>query len=138
MTIDEQIAHLNKTVTCTLGRSLIDGIGVFALRDIKKGEHLHCDGADVRRWYSIPQVRLQEIDQHVLNLILDRWPQIIGGRMFMSPNCDARLMSFMNHSDSPNSQEGIAIRDISAGEEVTEDYNTGNLSELQKQHYSFL
>ena len=38
MDIDQQIAELNEEIRCHLKPSSIHGIGVFALRDIKKGE----------------------------------------------------------------------------------------------------
>jgi SET domain-containing protein len=142
MTIEEQIAHLNNTVKCTLKPSPIHGIGVFALRDIKKREELNCV-AESGQVFEIPLGRLQDIRPEILSLILDRWPQAqIGdspnGSPFYSPNSDVNLMSFMNHSSTPNSQFGIAVKDIKAGEEITEDYDTGNLSEIQKQHYNFI
>ncbi len=138
-TVDQQIKHLNETVFCTLKPSPIHGIGVFAIRDIPKGEWMYCLETNV--WYLIPQDRLKEIRPEVLSLILDRWPHLrppMWERNFRSPNSDQNLMSFMNHSPEPNSQEGKAIRDIKGGEEITEDYDTGNLSDLQKQHYNFL
>ncbi len=138
MTIDDHIKYLNDTVLCTLKPSSIHGIGVFALKDIKKDDNLYCTASESPMWYKLPLNRLKDLRPEVLALILDRWPQITEGRPFKSPNDDANLMSFMNHSDSPNSCEGLAIRDIKAGEEITEDYNTGNLSELQKEHYRFL
>lgn len=111
---------------------------MFALRDIKKSEYLYCNGEFAPALYEIPLDRLAEIRPEVLGLILDRWPQIKQGRPFFSPNADQNLMSFMNHSSTPNSQQSVAIHDIQAGEEITEDYDTGNLSDLQKQHYSFI
>lgn len=135
MTIDEQIAHLNETVKCTLKPSPIHGIGVFALRDIGKGEKLNCNRRIEPEWYEIPSERFGELRPEIAALILDRWPQ---PQSFLSPNDDANLMSFMNHNSQPNSQFGIATKDIKAGEEITEDYDTGNLSYIQKQHYAFL
>lgn len=136
MTVDEQIQHLNETVKCTLRPSLIHGIGVFALRDIAKGEQVVWPEA--QEWYEISEAALIKLQPEILSLILDRWPQTDKKQPFLSPNADQNLMSFMNHSPEPNSQHGIAIRDIKAGEEITEDYDTGNLSDLQKQHYNFI
>lgn len=138
MTVDEQIKHLNETVKCTLRPSPIHGIGVFALRDIKKGEKLGCNQDTDTQVYDIPPERLIELRPEIRALILDRWPQIEGGRSFASPNQDALMMSFMNYSKTPNAQGDKAIKDIKAGEEITEDYDTGNLSDMQKKHYNFL
>lgn len=134
MTPNQQIQYLNKTVKCTLRPSPIHGIGVFALRDIKKGENLEVYGELVDE-YDIPEELFHKLRPEVRNLILDRWPQ---PQPFMHPNAEVRLISFMNHSERPNSSFGKAVRDIKAGEEITEDYDTGNLSNLQKQHYYFL
>lgn len=41
---------------------------------------------------------------------------------FYSPNAEACLQSFMNHSDAPNSDGLTALRDIGEGEEITEDF----------------
>ena len=43
------------------------------------------------------------------------------GSSFQHPN-EVWLVSFMNHSDTPNSNGETALRDIAEGEEVTEDY----------------
>lgn len=57
MTQQEQINELNITVKCKLGLSFIHGIGVFAMRDIQKGQKCYCvppflkDG--VARWYHV-------------------------------------------------------------------------------------
>ena len=40
--IKDQIDFLNKTVKCKLGISKIHNIGVFAIRNIEKGEKLYC------------------------------------------------------------------------------------------------
>jgi hypothetical protein len=137
MTIDEQIDILNTTVKCTLKPSPIHGIGVFALRDIKKGECVNCLSREAT-WFCLPPDELKRLRPDVLALILDRWPGTTQQQPFHSPNWDANLMSFMNHSNKPNSQFDMAVRDIKTGEEITEDYDTGNLSDLQKKHYSFL
>ena len=42
MDIDQQIAELNNEEKCYIAPSLIQGIGVFALRDLKAGEKLYC------------------------------------------------------------------------------------------------
>lgn len=143
MGVDEQITWLNTYVMCALRPSPIHGIGVFALRDIRKGEYVYCSdiGFQSKIWYKIPLDRFDEIRPEVRQLILDRWPQVEHGRPFMSPNGDQNLLSFMNHSNKPNYvgyPHGLALMNIKAGEEITEDYDTGNLSEIQKQHYDFL
>ena len=119
------IQYLNETVWCKLAPSPIHGIGVFAIRDIPKGTKLGC-----KEWYS------EECDIHgvksfeglhpaILELINQRWPLALKVQYFISPNHDAHLVSFMNHSSEPNWNKYTdeALRDIKAGEEIFEDYS---------------
>ena len=60
----------------------------------------------------------------MLRLLEQRWCLALKGEVFQSPNNDARLISFMNHSDTPNYDKvnDTALRDLKEGEEVTENY----------------
>ena len=120
--MDEDIKELNQKTKCTLAPSKIHGIGVFALRDIKKEEKLYCVPEDTmqRKWYEIPYEKLNELLPEIREIILSRWPTVINGSAFHFP--DVWLMSFMNHSSEPNSEKDFALRNISKGEEITEDY----------------
>ena len=125
LTQNEQINKLNSEVKCRLGVSKIDGIGVFAMFDIKKGERLYCfPGAINRRFYTIPRGSLSKLWPEVKELILQRWPSIINGSAFLSPNDEIWLCSFINHDSNPNYEQktDMALRDIKAGEEITESY----------------
>ena len=130
MTIDEQIVQLNEEVRCTIQSSKMHGVGVFALRDIKKGERLHCQrfteipAVPFLNWLFIPHNRFNEIRSEIRSLIEERWPRVMFDRPFLSPNDDVRLLSFMNHADIPNHDPftDCASRDIQTGEEITEDY----------------
>lgn len=109
---------LNDTVWCTLAPSPIHGIGVFALRDIPKGQKMYCGEGQLRL---LPPSNLEGILPDIQVLIKQRWPYH-DKAPFLSPNDDARLVSFMNHSATPNWQDDVALRDITKGEEITEDY----------------
>ena len=124
ITVDEQISKLNSEVKCRLAPSKIHGVGVFAIRNVKKGEKLYCQ-SEQREWMTVPFLRFGEIGSVVKDLILDRWPKVKDGGVFLSPNDDARLVSFMNHCEAPNydSHKDEALFDILKGEEVVEDYN---------------
>lgn len=124
MNAQEQVNELNKEVKCTLGTSSIHGVGVVALRDIKRFERLYCFSNEQRKWYYIPQPKFSELRPEVKDIILGRWPMAWYGHKFQSPRDDVWLASFINHSENPNYDNGtdIALRDIKAGEEVTEDY----------------
>lgn len=116
------IEELNETVKCKLAPSKIHGIGVFAIRDIKQGERMFCRGMPNTRWYKLES--LEGLIPEVKKLIRQRWALAEEGQPFQSPNDDARLISFMNHSDTPNYDKynDTALEDIKKGEEVLEDY----------------
>lgn len=120
---DKVIQSLNETVLCTLRPSNIHGIGVFTIRDVKKGELMYCKEY-VRTPLKIPTSRLKEIREEVRKIILERWPTIEKGGHFLSPNEDTRLISFMNHQSKPNYDKYTdkAKEDIPRHTEVTEDY----------------
>lgn len=142
--------HLNKTVFAKLGVSPIHGVGVFAIRDIPKGQivtdysyqfHRPEDGLPV---WEISESEFDEVLPEIQALILDRYAfdEAQQGSLlkFMSPNYDQNLQSFMNHSDEPNVNELVAVRDIKKGEEITENFRDLFISphKLTKKHYHFL
>jgi len=124
-TKDDQINELNSEVRCVLKPSPIHGIGVFAIRDIRKGERLYCTPNLIPKFYDIPFGSLSKLFPEVKELVLQRWASVVNGSVFQSPNDDAGLLFFMNH-DSHNYNYDIisdtALRDIYNGEEITENY----------------
>lgn len=130
MTAEEQAMYLINTVKCRLAPSQIHGVGVIAIRDIKKGDKLFCVLTTKPNFFTISynnlKKHLKDTFPEILQLILDRWPNVVNGQPFLSPNYDARLISFMNHSDTPNydPHTDTALQDIKAGDEVFENYRT--------------
>lgn len=112
--------EVNKTVLATIAPSPIHGVGVFAVQDIAKGTEMRL------RWspLGLLWVALSQVKPEVKKIILQRWPPAKEGYPFLHPHEDANLPSFINHSEEPNySQEkDCALKDIKAGEEITEDY----------------
>lgn len=106
-------------ITCRLGVSSINGIGVFALRDIKKGEKMYC-GELFSDWFTAEDLKKEP--QYIQDYITERWPSVIDKSDFVYP-FDI-LVCYMNYSDYPNydSKTDTATRDIYKGAEVTEDY----------------
>jgi len=91
----------------------VEGKGVFALRDFKKGEV-------VLDWSSSPVLTQEEIKR--LSAEQEKFVYYLGnGGILVNP--PAR---FVNHSCDPNTFIrgffGIAKRGIKKGEEITEDY----------------
>ena len=121
------VEYLNSSVFCRIGPSAVHGVGVIAIRDIPSGTLL--TDYSVHNIKEIRQLCVSEKDfdkilPEIRRLILDRCLFLSFQKKFFfySPNHDACLTSFMNHSADPNSDGRYALRDIKSGEEVTENY----------------
>jgi SET domain-containing protein len=106
-----------------LKQSNIEGLGVFADENIKKGE-LVCD-------YNSEVAKKCEIifsEKEVLNYPKNIKDFIIKYSYEEPLGSDTIIVSldhekFINHSNNPNiSYEGVATRDIAKGKELTYDY----------------
>ena len=121
----DQIIKLMSEVKCKLAPSPIHGIGVFTIFDIKKGERLYCvPSSNNRVFYNVSWSNLNKLWPEIKELIISRWPSIINGSGFLHPNDEVWLASWINHSDDFNYDQASdsAVRDIKAGEEITESY----------------
>ena len=123
----DDIEYLNSSVWATLKPSKIDGIGVFAIRDIPKDTKITDYSI-----HNIKEIRLCSVNSDEFDLILPEIRSIILDRnlfqewqtrfRFYSPNNEQTLQSFCNHSNDPNSAGMVALMDIKKGEEITQDY----------------
>jgi len=140
-----EVEYLNNSVWATLRPSSIQGIGVFAIRDIPKGTKItdHSIHNLNPRLITIPIKDFDLILPEIRSIILDRnlfqeWQRVFS---FYSPNSEQTLQSFCNHSTEPNSEEMLATRDIKQGEEITEDYHKmfqgNNPHELIIKHHRY-
>ncbi len=129
---EEVINHLSKNIKTKIAVSSIDGVGVFAIRDIKQYEEVFPIWEYESGIYLIPNDRLDEIPKEVIDL-LDKY--------FINDECGYKVIrlfkgfNFLFHGFSYcNSawpvenkvnitNDGIAMRDINAGEEILEWYN---------------
>ena len=129
---EEVIAHLKNNIKTKIGVSSIDGVGVIAIRDIKQYEEVFPLWNYESGIYLIPNDRLDEIPKEVVEL-LDMYfindecgYKVI--RLFKGFNFTFHGFSYCN-SAWPDSNkvnitnDGIAMRDIKAGEEILEWYN---------------
>ena len=138
------VSYLNKTVVATLKPSAIHGIGVFALTDIPKGHDItdHTSEKPQNSYFELSEHAFSQLKPYIQTLILDRHIFYENDSLkFLSPNTTAILQMFMNHSKEPNTNGYKAIKDIKAGEELTEDFNTlkdSGLHPLTKRHMQFL
>ena len=120
--------HLNETIKCTIRPSRLGGVGVFAIRDIKEGELLseyHYDTLNMKKSFiKMTREEFEQIIPEVQSVILDRifFNKEQEYLMFLSPNQDQYLQTFMNHSLKNNSDGKFAIRFICKGEEITINY----------------
>jgi len=127
----EVINHLSNNIKTKIGVSPINGVGVFAIKDIRKGDEVFPIWKQPTGIYLIPNDRLSEIPNSVLEL-LDMY--FINGecgykviRLFEGFNFTFHGFSYCNSSYKTEytqniSNDGFALRDIKAGEEILEWY----------------
>jgi SET domain-containing protein len=120
--LKEQINLLHEVVKLKLAPSAIHGVGVHALRDIKKGEKLYTD--IIPHQLDLPYSKFKHLDKDIRDILLGHFPLIIEGSHFMYPV--TKMSAYLNHSNTPNydAKEDKALKDIKKGEEVTEDYRS--------------
>jgi hypothetical protein len=136
---EEVIAHLKNNIKTKIGVSSIDGVGVIAIRDIKKYEEVFPIWDYESGIYLIPNDRLDEIPKEVVEL-LDMYfindecgYKVI--RLFKGFNLIFHGFSYCN-SAWPNetnvniTNDGVAMRDIKAGEEILEWYHKNINSDM--------
>jgi hypothetical protein len=108
------------------------GLGVFAKKDIPKGTIVYTmDPLEVVISYK----RKQSLPEAV-NKILDKYSYIDARKRYILSWDQAK---FVNHSCEPNTITSgygfeIAIRDIAAGEQITDDYGLLNIEHPMKCH----
>lgn len=133
------MSNIENIVKCKLDLSNIHKIGVFAVKDIKKGEELFIINPIS---FSLTREEFEEIPTEIKEIILDRnvFYKEDENIEFTNPNMDINYICFLNHSDNPNSTGTIALRDIKKGEEITESYLNANLEldDISKNHFKFL
>ena len=128
---EEVIKHLSTNVKTKIGVSSIDGVGVFAIRDIKQYEEVFPLWNYETGIYLIPNDRLVEIPNEVVELLDSYFINDECGykviRLFKGFNFTFHGFSYCN-SAWPNehnvniTNDGIAMNDIKAGEEILEWY----------------
>ena len=120
----KRLPHHN--VYARLGCSKVHGIGVFAIKSIKKGT-LVCQG-DEEALVWIPKSEIRKIRGEHRKLYQDFC--VFKGNMVGCPrNFNTLTVAwYFNHSPHPNvgcneNYDFVALRDIKKGEELTADYN---------------
>lgn len=104
-------------VETTVAKSSIHGVGLFAARDIPRG-------TKVWEFNELVDLAIAPGD-------LDRLPEparsVVQRLSYFSAEMNAWILSadgaqYMNHADDPNVGDDTALKDIAAGEELTENY----------------
>jgi hypothetical protein len=113
--------NLNDLILCKLAPSKIHGIGVFAIKDIFKGQKLYCYPQKRVCYRKEDFLKLGDVEKE---LVIAQFPSVVVGGMFLLPHSIVDLICYMNHSDDYNydNDTDLALRDIQAGEEITENY----------------
>lgn len=129
---EEVINHLAHNVKTKIDVSNIHGVGVFAIKNINKYEEVFPLWNYESGIYLIPNDRLGELPKSVVEL-LDMYfindecgYKVI--RLFKGFNFIAHTISYCNSAWPDTTKinitnDGIAMRDIKAGEEILEWYN---------------
>lgn len=118
---------LNTTVYTKLAPSKIDGVGVFAIRDIRSGTRL----------FDISDCCTEDILPEVMSVVENNLGYIHGKAALTHPNTWCQHIKYMNHSYTPNSDGECSLRDIKKGEEITLDY-TALITKNDNKHFYFL
>lgn len=115
-----QVQQLNSIVLVRIAPSKIAGVGVFAIRDLKKGTKLYAD--NIPRVFDLSYGNFSKLWPEVKQILLEQFPNIVNGSAFVWPT--TRYMAYMNHSENYNyiAEDDELIKDVKAGEEITENY----------------
>lgn len=123
--------HLKHNIKTEIKSSNIDGIGIFAIKDIKVGEDVFPQWNYESGVYVIQNSRFSEIPQEIQQIVDRYYISRVDGfriiRLFKGQNFFYNSFCFCNssypHLENTNiSNEGIALRDIQKGEEILEAY----------------
>ncbi len=130
MSKDELLHELAGNTWVMIKPSPIEGIGVFALRDIPKGcRSMFSKANEQEQWIPVSKTEVENLPAHARALIenyclYDKENYFIPDYGFKKMD----LVNFLNHSDTPNVisiNEGEffeTVNDIRKGEELFIDY----------------
>ena len=108
--------------------SAVEGIGVFAITDIKKGQR-RIFSSDQSDWIKIPKAEIEQLPAHSRGLVENHC--LFDEENYFVPEYGFKMVDlviFLNHADQPNivsineGEDFEALRDILAGEELFIDY----------------
>jgi SET domain-containing protein len=120
-----------KNTFCCLKPSKIQGIGVFAIRDIPENTDPFF-GIKKQIWHELKMSDFKKFDKEILKMIDDFFVVEKNGKVLMPEFClnGMDISFFLNHSKNPNLKtidrgfNFITMRKIKKGEELTVSYGT--------------
>lgn len=125
--VEAVLFHLKHHVKTKMGVSPIHGVGMFAIRNIKKSEVIFPDWVFKSGIYAIPNDRLIELPPAVLDLISIYFTNeecgYKGVKLFEGMNFICNSLSYCNSSwpepqNTNIDNQGLATRDIKSGDEI--------------------
>lgn len=130
MTKKELLNELTGNTWVMIKPSAIEGIGVFALQDIAKGNRsVFSKTNENEQWIPITKTEVENLPEHAKALIENYC--LYDEENYFVPDYGFKkmdLVNFLNHSDTPNiisindGEFFEAYRDIKKGEELVIDY----------------
>ncbi len=125
----KQLLHeLHQNTFAIIKPSPIDGIGVFALTDIKKGQR-NLFSNDKSEWIKLSREEVAALPSHS-RILIENFCLYDSDHYFV-PEYGFKMIDlviYINHSDDPNissingGEDFEALRDIKEGEELLLDY----------------
>lgn len=127
----QKILNDLKNTYCQLRPSKIEGVGVFAIRDIAK-ETNPFKGLKKQIWHKFKISELKNLRKEILSLVDSFFVIHNNGTIYISDSClnGMDISYFLNNSEKPNvktiddGENFITIRKIKRGEELTVSYAT--------------
>lgn len=131
----QEILNNLKNTYCRLHASKIEGVGVFAIRDIPKGKNPFY-GIKNSKWHKFNIKELKKLDKEILKMIDDFFVIEKDGEVYIPESVfnGMDVSFFINNSKSPNLKvvgggkdealEFRTSRKIKKGEELTVSYAT--------------
>jgi len=129
---EELFRHLNENVKTEVRPSSISGVGVFAIKNIKKGEQLFTSWKFPTGHYILPFELFNKLPASVINLLNKHYGMYSseGKKVYLinGINLNSNIITYCN-SSYPNIektnilQNGEAIKDINIDEEILLNYD---------------
>lgn len=118
-----------KNTYCCLKSSKIQGVGVFAIRDIPKNTDPF-QGIKKQNWYEMKISDFKKIDKEILKMIDDFFVVEKNGKVLIPEFClnGMDISFFLNHSKNPNLKtidkgfNFLTLRKIKKEEELSASY----------------